>query len=392
MPQNWKTYKLDDIVTKLGDGLHGTPKYVENGEYAFINGNNLQEGRINIKPETKRVDESQFLKYQKELNDRTILISINGTLGRLAYYHGEKVVLGKSACYFNIKNDVDKRFVGYSLTTTDFRSYLENTATGSVIKNVPLKAMREYPIVLPPLPEQQAIAEILSSLDDKIELNLQMNKTLEEMAMTLYKHWFVDFGPFKEGEFIDSELRLIPEGWEVSTFDTMLTLQRGFDLPSKKRIVGKYPVFAASGRSTYHNEMKVKGPGITTGRSGVLGKVFFIHEDFWPLNTALWVKNFRNSSPYHAYGLLNSIDLKEFNSGSAVPTLNRNDVHRQMLVIPPISIINKYDKEVSTLFEMQYSNYNENQTLTNLRDTLLPKLISGEVRVKDVERTVAEVL
>ncbi|MEQ9302742.1 MAG: restriction endonuclease subunit S, partial [Marinoscillum sp.] len=171
MPQNWKTYKLDDIVTKLGNGLHGTPKYVENGEYAFINGNNLQDGRINIKPETKRVDESQFLKYQKELTDRTILISINGTLGRLAYYNDEKVVLGKSACYFNIKNDVDKRFVVYSLSTKDFRSYLENTATGSVIKNVPLKAMREYPIVLPPLPEQQAIASILSSLDDKIELN-----------------------------------------------------------------------------------------------------------------------------------------------------------------------------------------------------------------------------
>ena len=193
MPQNWKTYKLDELVTKLGDGLHGTPKYSENGEYAFINGNNLDNGKINIKPETKRVDEDQYLKYKKDLNDRTLLVSINGSLGKVAFYNGEKIMLGKSACYFNVKDDVDLRFVKHVISSDYFLQYLENTATGSVIKNVPLRAMRDFPINLPPLPEQRAIAQILSSLDDKIELNLQMNKTLEEMAMTLYKHWFVDF-------------------------------------------------------------------------------------------------------------------------------------------------------------------------------------------------------
>ena len=392
MSENWKTYKLEDIVSILGDGLHGTPKYTENGEYYFINGNNLSDGKIVLKSDTKRVNHDEYLKYKKNLNDRTLFVSINGTIGNVAFYNNENVILGKSACYFNLKNDVEKGFVKHLVSSNYFKNYIETNATGSVIKNVSLKSMREFSFKLPPLPEQRAIASILSVIDAKIELNLQMNKTLEEMAMTLYKHWFVDFGPFKDSEFVDSELGIIPKGWEVSNFDSMLVLQRGFDLPDINRIKGNYPVFAASGRSTYHHEKKVNGPGITTGRSGVLGKVFFINEDFWPLNTTLWVKEYPNSSPYHAYFLLSTLDLKQFNSGSAVPTLNRNDVHRQRLVKPPIEIISKFDKVVRNMFDLQFSNYNENQTLTTLRDTLLPKLISGEVRVKEAEKILEETL
>lgn len=277
-------------------------------------------------------------------------------------------------------------FLLYSLLTKANKNTLLTLASAGATRNALTKTMIEdFEISIPRLEEQIAIATILSAIDDKIELNLQMNKTLEEMAMCLYKHWFVDFGPFQEGEFVESELGMIPKGWEVSPFDSLLVLQRGFDLPEIKRVKGNYPVFAASGRSTYHCEKKVNGPGVTTGRSGVLGKVFFINEDFWPLNTTLWVKEYPNSSPHHAYFLLSSLDLKEFNSGSAVPTLNRNDVHRQRIIKPPLSIINKFDKEVRDMFDLQFSNYNETQTLTNLRDTLLPKLISGEVRVKEAE-------
>ncbi len=219
MPQNWKTYKLEELVTKLGDGLHGTPKYSNDGEYFFINGNNLLNGKIQIKSETKRVNHDQFIKYKKDLTDRSILVSINGTIGSVATYNGENVILGKSACYFNVKEDVDKDFIKHVISSKYFLDYIESNYTGSVIKNVSLKSMREFPISLPPLHEQRAIASILSALDDKIELNLQMNKTLEEMAMALYKHWFVDFLPFKDGEFVESELGMIPEAWEVRTLN-----------------------------------------------------------------------------------------------------------------------------------------------------------------------------
>jgi len=171
MANDWINVQLQDVVSKLGDGLHGTPKYSENGEYYFINGNNLENGQIIFKEKTKRVDHTQYLKYKKELNERTLLVSINGTIGNVAYYNGEKVILGKSACYFNLKDDIDKGYVRYVLSGHYFQSYLNAFATGTTIQNVSLKSMREFSFPLPPIEEQKAIAHILGSLDDKIELN-----------------------------------------------------------------------------------------------------------------------------------------------------------------------------------------------------------------------------
>src|SRR4051812_44409908 len=110
LPQDWKWVKLSEIVSVLGDGLHGTPEYSESGEYFFINGNNLSNEKIIIKENTKRVCVHEYEKYKKQLTDNTILVSINGTIGNVAFYNNEKIVLGKSACYFNVLDDVDKRY------------------------------------------------------------------------------------------------------------------------------------------------------------------------------------------------------------------------------------------------------------------------------------------
>lgn len=173
--KEWKKCKLEQISTILGDGLHGTPKYSNNGEYAFINGNNLSNGKIIIKSDTKRVDRSEYEKYKKDLNNRTLLVSINGTLGNIAEYNEEKIILGKSACYFNVKEDIDKYFIKYILLSKTFQDYLNNQATGTTIKNISLKQMREYNFLLPSLETQQKIAKVLSAIDDKIELNNSIN-------------------------------------------------------------------------------------------------------------------------------------------------------------------------------------------------------------------------
>jgi type I restriction enzyme S subunit len=177
-----------------------------------------------------------------------------------------------------------------------------------------------------------------------------------------------------------------PEGWELGRLDDALVLQRGFDLPASDRTHGEHPVMAASGVNGYHHKFMVKGPGITTGRSGVLGKVFFIHADFWPLNTSLWVKEFKTVSPEYAFHLLRDLDFAMFNAGSAVPTLNRNHVHNLPIVMPPEPLIDAFDRQVRPMMTSQRSNDAESQTLALLRDTLLPKLISGELRIADTER------
>ncbi len=175
----WDLKKLNEIASKIGDGIHGTPKYDVEGEYCFINGNNLVEGRILITENTKTVNEHEFQIHKRELNDRTILLSINGTIGNLAYYNGEEVMLGKSAAYINIAEKHDLKFNFYTLSTNRIQSYFNSELTGTTIKNLSLKTIRSTNIFLPTLPEQQKIASFFTAIDQKIS-QLKQKKTLLE--------------------------------------------------------------------------------------------------------------------------------------------------------------------------------------------------------------------
>lgn len=164
---SWQDTTLQEHTSILGDGIHGTPKYSEEGEYFFINGNNFDGHTIVIKPETKRVDFEEYKKHKKNLSKETVFVSINGTLGKSALYNGEPVILGKSACYFNVRESLDKHFIRYYLETKEFLDYAHNMATGSTIKNLSLKAMRNLPLQLPTLNEQLEIVRILDNLIGK---------------------------------------------------------------------------------------------------------------------------------------------------------------------------------------------------------------------------------
>lgn len=162
--ESWEEKTLQQLSQKIGDGLHGTPLYSENGEYFFVNGNNLSELKIEIKPDTKRVDYSQYQKYKLELGDNTVLVSINGTLGKTALYNNELLILGKSACYINVGNELNKLFLRYFFESMEFQNYANKMATGSTIKNLGLRAMRNLMLKLPCMQEQIVIVRILDDL------------------------------------------------------------------------------------------------------------------------------------------------------------------------------------------------------------------------------------
>ena len=166
--------------------------------------------------------------------------------------------------------------------------------------------------------------------------------------------------------------------------------QRGFDLPTRERQEGQSPVYAATGIVGYHNVAKVKGPGVVTGRSGSLGAVSFVPEDFWPLNTALWVKEFRRSTPLTAFYLLSGLDLQSFNSGAAVPTLNRNDVHGLVIPIAPLGLLQRFDDLVGPMHALKGNLLARTTNLKQTLDLLLPKLISGELDVEHLDVETAE--
>lgn len=213
----WKEVRLCDVCSELSDGLHKAPKFIEKGEYIFVNAKNLYNGYILDNDPTKKTSHEEYLKYKKPLGKHTILYSIDGTIGNIAKYRGEKCVLGKGACYLNCNPKiVVSSYLYYQLQSPHFKSYIHLMSTGSTIKHISLKTMREYVFELPSLTDQRRIVSILSSLDRKIELNNKINADLEEMAQAIFKNWFVDFEPFKDGKFVDSELGMIPEGWKVS--------------------------------------------------------------------------------------------------------------------------------------------------------------------------------
>ena len=164
IPESWKWVRLCDLISILGDGIHGTPVFDENGIYYFINGNNLAKGTIEVKPNTKKVCTAEYEKYKKPLDKNTILISINGTIGNYAFYNSEPVILGKSACYFSVLGNVCKEYICKLLNTKHFSDYAIKEATQTTIKNVSLKAMRMLPLPLPPYEEQKRIVTRLEQL------------------------------------------------------------------------------------------------------------------------------------------------------------------------------------------------------------------------------------
>ena len=190
LPKGWSYARLRELATHLGDGLHGTPLYSKSGEYYFVNGNNLKEGRIVIKHETKTVDIHEYERYKKPLTQDTLLVSINGTLGAVAFYDGEPIILGKSACYVNLVSEkVSKNFVKLLIDTPTFMKYALENATGMTIKNLGLKAMNDMPVALPPLNEQHRIVtkvDILMTLCDQLKTRITAaNQQQQKLADVL---------------------------------------------------------------------------------------------------------------------------------------------------------------------------------------------------------------
>lgn len=167
--EGWEEKTLKDLSSIIGDGIHGTPKYSNDGEYFFINGNNLENGRIVIKENTKRVNHEEYQKYYLDLNDSTVLLSINGTIGKTAFYNGEPLVLGKSACYINVLPSLLKEYLRYYLLSDIFLNYSQKNSRQATIVNLGLKEIRKMPISIPPLSEQQRIVERLDSLSKNVK-------------------------------------------------------------------------------------------------------------------------------------------------------------------------------------------------------------------------------
>lgn len=177
-----RKYKLSDFLESFGDGIHGTPEYNASGDYFFVNGNNLKNGKVVITNDTKRITENEYLKIRRRIGDTTLLVSINGTLGNIAEYNNEKIALGKSACFLNLKDKKERSFIKYALSTNEFNKYMNLVAGKSTIKNVSPSQISEYTFNTPISSNARSnIANTLSTIDEKIELNRAINQNLPSL-------------------------------------------------------------------------------------------------------------------------------------------------------------------------------------------------------------------
>ena len=343
------------------------------------------------------------------LKNGDIVISMTGHIGNVAMARDRDlpVVVNQRVGLFSIPDPtrVDRRFLFYSLRYRKVRERIEGLGYGSVQPNVSPSLLHGVDVPLPPVAEQRAIAHFLGTLDDKIELNRRMNETLDAMARALFKSWFVDLDPVRakmEGRdtglppdiadlfpdrLVDSEMGEVPEGWEVRTLGDLIELAYGKSLPKKRRRSGDVPVYGSNGQIGWHDQKLIDGPGIVVGRKGNPGSVRWCQTGLFPIDTTFYVvPKDDGRGMFFLYHLLRTQDLPSIASDSAVPGMNRNLAYMNTAVLPTEAVTGVFTESVKAISTRQSGLGKESRILAALRDILLPKLISGEIRVPDAER------
>lgn len=367
--REWICYKIKElgkIVTgttpssKFPDEFGNNMPFVTPSDYKFYNKwISFAERNLSL----KGIEKLQ----NRVLPRRSLLITCIGSdMGKVAI--NEIPVISNQQINSIIPNEnFDADFLYYKLVDSYeiLRMYGE---AGTAVPIVNKSDFESIEILIPSTKtEQTAIAEILSSLDDKIDLLHRQNKTLEQLAETLFRQWFVE-----EAE----------ESWEVGKLQDVLELMYGKALKEESRTGSGFPVVGSSGVVGYHSEYLVESPGIVIGRKGTLGKVNYLFDNYFPIDTTFYVKSKNNSiGLYYEYFLVKSLSLEEYNSDSAVPGLNRDIAHSTEINIAPFEKVNKFNLQCSTIFQKIKMNYAQISSLMQLRETLLPKLMSGEIRV-----------
>lgn len=279
-------------------------------------------------------------------------------------------------------NDTDRYdpvYFTYYFKSKAFRRAVSGTAVGANIQNLSQARLSNHECRIPSIEVQHRIADILSVYDDLIENNQKQIKLLEEAAQRLYKEWFVDlrFPGHENTKIVDG----VPEGWSRTNINGILTFHRGYDLTKNEMKAGRYPVIGSTSIIGYHNEFKIKGPGIVTGRSGSLGKYQLVWDDFWPHNTSLYISNYKGHNIFFVYSLLQTVDFASLNNGGAIPTLNRNVLSNIEVIEPEKKLQDVFAKIAEPQYQKIKNLEKQNDRLKTARDLLLPKFMSGEVEV-----------
>ncbi len=372
---------LSDVCEFIVDCPHSTAPDEGKG-YPLIRTPNVGKGRLDLNG-VHRVSESVYKQRIQRGAPRAndLIFAREAPAGNVALVQeNQTVCLGQRTVLIrpNVQK-VNPQYLVYYLLSPKPQYELLGTANGATVAHINLPAIRNLKIELPEKSVQDKIGTILVTYDDLIENNQRQIKLLEEAAQRLYKEWFVDlrFPGHENTKIVDG----VPEGWSRTNINEILTFHRGYDLTKNEMKAGRYPVVGSTTVIGYHNEFKIKGPGIVTGRSGSLGKYQFIWDNFWPHNTSLYISDYKDHNIFFVYSLLQTVDFASLNNGGAIPTLNRNVLSNIEVIEPTDELQEMFAKIAEPQYQKIKNLEKQNDKLKTARDLLLPKFMSGEVEV-----------
>ena len=417
--EEWKEYKLKDICIKITDGSHSSPRGVDAG-YPMFSVKDMQVyGFDYSKWKYISYDDCLSLKQNDCVPQKgDVLVAKDGSYLKQIFVCKETRDEGilSSIAIFRPNTIVNSFFLCYLLKSPEVYNYIANNCvSGSALPRIVLKDFKEVKLRVPSLTKQKEIVSILKSLDDKIEVNRRINDNLEQQAQALFKSWFVDFEPFKDGEFVESELGMIPKGWRVKSIGELQLLVTDYvangSFASLKENVklyqeeeyalfirntdlksGSFGVYVDKHSYEFLSKSRLFGGEIIISNVGDVGSVFLCPHLNKPMtlgNNIIMVKSEEEALNVYLYilfrwsygqGLIQSIT-----GGSAQPKFNKTDFKSLKIIMPSNNVLDSYGVKLMSMMNIIETNKKENTRLATLRDTLLPKLMSGELKVNDIK-------
>ncbi len=360
----WEIKKLGDVCDFFNGKAH-EKSIDENGKYQVVNSKFVSSNG----EKAKRTKNAQFPLFKDDIVMVMSDVPNGKTLAKCFLIDKDDTYsLNQRVCAFRTTN-FDKRFLFYQLNRNQYFLDFNN---GENQSNLRKDDILNCELLVPPIEEQKSIVDILDqafAAIAKAKANAKQNlQNAKELFESYLQNVFENKG----------------DDWEEKRFDKICVLQRGFDLPTRLRKEGDYPLVSSNGITDYVDVWKVKSPGVSTGRSGTIGNVHYIEEDYFPLNTSLYIKDFHGNDERCIYYFLKQFDLSRFQSGAGVPTLNRNNVHPEKVYFPiskeeQKQIVQKLDalsvetKKLESIYQKKIVDLEE------LKKSILEKAFSGKL-------------
>ena len=409
MSSEWKAVSLGECVELDTGFAFESSGYTDSAEAVrLLRGDNIGQGQLRWDGARKWLRQmgDALANFELRENDLVLAMDRPWIAAGLKFARVRKgdlpALLVQRVARLRPKVGVDGDYLHGVVASPDFTEHIQRITTGTAVPHISGKQIKEFKFKLPDVGTQQALGKLLISLDDRITLLRETNTTLEAIAQALFKSWFVDFDPVRakmEGRvlegmdkataalfpdgFEESALGLVPRGWRVARLDEFIELAYGKALKATDRIAGGVPVYGSGGITGYHNESLVDGPSVIIGRKGTVGSLYWEDQPFFAIDTVFYLKT--NAPLTYCFYLLQTLGLAGMNTDAAVPGLNRNNVYRLLVAYAPSNVLQAFDELVCVIRQRIFRNAQQAQTLATLRDTLLPRLISGALRLPEAE-------